>query len=290
MKVAGFSIVRNAVKFDYPIVEAITSILPICDKFYLAVGNSDDATIELINSIGSDKIEIINTIWDDSLREGGKVLAVETNKAKRAIPEEFDWAFYIQGDEVIHEDHLEELKSEMLNWKDNKKVEGLVFNYRHFYGSYDFIGDSRSWYRNEVRIIKNDPEIYSFRDAQGFQKHGKPLKVKELKAFVNHYGWVKHPKFQQAKQESFNKLWHSDDWVDKNVDKVDEFDYSEVDALKKFDGTHPKVMQPRINKMNWEFSFDPTVKKLSFKNKVLYKVEQLTGWRIGEYRNFRILK
>src|SRR6187402_2499334 len=113
MKVAGFTFIRNAVKNDYPIVEAITSILPICDEFIVAVGNSEDATEELIQAIGSPKIKIIHTTWDDTLREGGRVLAVETDKAMDAISSDTDWCFYIQGDEVIHEQYLPAIKSAM---------------------------------------------------------------------------------------------------------------------------------------------------------------------------------
>ncbi len=289
MKVSGFTFVRNAIQYDYPIVEAIQSILPVCDEVVVAVGQSEDGTLALIQSIESDKIKIVETVWDDSLREGGRVLAEETNKALKAIDPEADWAFYIQGDEVMHEDYLEAIKNTMQQWCNDERVEGLVFNYRHFYGSYDYIGDSRRWYRREVRIIKNDPSIYSFRDAQGFQKDGRPLKVKPVNAYVHHYGWVKHPKYQQAKQLSFNKLWHSDGWVEKNVEQLDEFDYGTIDSVTKFNGTHPKVMQERINAVNWSFSFDPTQRKLSFKVKMLQFIAKHTGWHIGEYRNFRII-
>lgn len=101
MKVSGFTFVRNAIKFDYPIVEAIGSILPLCDEVIVAVGKSEDNTLELIRSINDPKIKIIETIWDDTLREGGRVLAEETNKAFDAIDSKSDWCFYIQGDEVI---------------------------------------------------------------------------------------------------------------------------------------------------------------------------------------------
>jgi hypothetical protein len=289
MKISGFTIVRNAIKYDYPIVEAITSILPICDEIIVAVGKSEDDTLQLIKSIDSPKIKIIETVWDESLRENGKVLADETNKAFAAISKDSDWAFYIQGDEVIHEKYLPVIKEATQKYKDNKKVEGLLLNYTHFYGSYDYIGDSRRWYRREIRIIRNDATISSYKDAQGFRKNGEKLNVKLIDAFVYHYGWVKPPEAQQAKQQTFNKLWHDDEWMKKNVPDVDKFDYSQTDSVATFSGTHPKVMQERIDKMNWKFSFDPTQKKLTLKLKMLMSIEKKLGWKIGEYKNYKII-
>lgn len=289
MKISGFTIVRNAIKYDYPIVEAITSILPICDEVIVAVGKSEDETLELIRSINSPKIKIIETVWDEKLREGGKVLADETNKAFTAVSKDSDWAFYIQGDEVIHEKYLPAIKQAMEQFKNDKNVEGLLFNYTHFYGSYDYIGDSRRWYRREIRVIKNDKTISSYLDAQGFRKNGQKLKVKLIDASVYHYGWVKPPEAQQAKQQTFNKLWHDDEWMKKNIPNVDKFDYSQTDSVALFKGTHPQVMQNRINKMNWRFSFDPTQKKLSLKVKLLMFIEKNFGWKVGEYRNYKIV-
>lgn len=290
MKVSGFTFIRNAILYDYPIVEAINSILPICDEFVVAVGQSEDQTIELIQSINSPKIKIIETQWDDSLREGGRVLAVETDKAFAAISKDTDWCFYIQGDECVHEKYLPIIKSEMEKCIADKKIEGLLFNYLHFYGSYDFIGTARKWYRNEIRIIRNNPKISSFRDAQGFRIDNRKLRVKKIAASVYHYGWVKHPEKQQAKAETFNKLWHSDQWVEKNIPKVTAFDYSLVDGVQRFTGSHPEVMKNRIAAINWEFDFDPTKKKIKFKHRVAGLIENITGWRIGEYKNYRIIK
>ncbi|NTW23544.1 MAG: glycosyltransferase family 2 protein [Lentimicrobium sp.] len=289
MKVSGFTFIRNAIKYDYPVVEAITSILPLCDEFVVAVGNSEDGTRGLIEGIGSPKIRIIDTLWDDSLREGGRVLAVETDKAFDALSTDTNWAFYIQGDEVLHEQYIELLKKAMALYKDQPEVEGLLFNYQHFYGSYDYVGDSRRWYRKEVRIIRNDKKIRSYRDAQGFRKNDRPLNVKPVDATMYHYGWVKPPEAQQAKQENFNKLWHNDEWVDKNVPKTDGFDYTKIDSLAHFSGSHPKVIQPRISRQNWQFNFDPTKKRLPFKSRLLHTIESLTGWRAGEYRNYKVI-
>ncbi len=289
MKISGFTLVRNAIKFDYPIVEAITSILPICDEVIVAVGKSEDATLELIKSIKSPKIKIIETVWNDALREGGLVLADETNKAFAAISPDSDWAFYIQGDEVIHEKQLPVIKAAMQQYKDDKNIEGLLFNYIHFYGSYDYVGDARRWYRKEIRIVRKDNAISSYRDAQGFRKNGGKLKVKAIDANVYHYGWVKPPEAQQAKQQTFHKLWHTDEWMKQNIPEVDEFDYDTIDSLAHFTGTHPNVMQERIRKMTWKFSFDPTQKKLTFKLKILMFIEKKFGWKIGEYKNYKII-
>jgi hypothetical protein len=289
MKVSGFTIARNVIKYDYPIVEAINSILPICDEIIVAVGKSEDDTLKLIQSINSPKIKIIETVWNESLREGGRVLADETNKAFAAAAPDSDWCFYIQGDEVIHEKYLPVIKAAMLEHKNNKEVEGLLFNYTHFYGSYDFVGDSRMWYRKEIRVVKNDKNITSYRDAQGFRKNGNKLNVKQIDASVYHYGWVKNPAAQQAKQQSFNKLWHDDEWMKKNIPDVNEFDYSQIDSVAKFKGTHPQIMQSRISKMNWKFSFDPTKKKMSIKKRILYFIEKTFGWKIGEYKNYKVI-
>lgn len=289
MKVSGFTIIRNAILYDYPVVESILSILPIVDEFIVAVGQSNDATLDLIRSIESTKIRILETTWDDSLRQGGRVLAAETDKALRAVSADSDWAFYIQSDEIVHEKYLDKIYAGMDKYKGNKKVEGLLIKYKHFYGSYDYIGSSRRWYRNEVRIVRNLPPIHSYRDAQGFRYDDRKLNVKPIDAEMYHYGWVKPPDIQQRKQKTFNKLWHDDNWVDQNIPDVDTFDYSRIDALTLFKDTHPRVMQERIRKMNWNFSFDPTRKNFTLKNRLLEKIEALTGHRIGEYKNYRLI-
>ena len=180
MKVCGFSFVRNAAKFSYPVVEAIQSVLPMCDAFIMSVGNSEDGTMELIRSIDSDKIRIIESVWDDRKRKNGEVLAEETNKVFDQIPEEYDWAVYIQADEVLHEKYHPVLTEAMERWHDRTEVEGILFKYLHFFGSFDYHADSRSWYRNEIRIIKNYKQIRSYKDAQGFRIDGRKLNVKPL--------------------------------------------------------------------------------------------------------------
>lgn len=292
MKVSGFSFIKNALKFDYPIIEAITSILPICDEFIVAVGKSDDETLNYIKSINSPKIKIIETVWDDSLREGGRVLADETNKAFRAISADSDWAFYIQGDEVIHEKYLDNIKAAMIKYKNDKAVDGLVFDHLNFYGSYDYIADSRHWQKKEIRVVRNQKNIYSYKDAMSFRKdNDDKLNVAYVNACIYHYGWVKTPAAMQQKQLEFQKLWHDDNWIKENVPQVDEFDFSNVDSVDLFKDTHPKVMEQRLKRLMWKFSFDPTkAKKESLRRRILNKIYKSTGVHIGEFKNYNLIR
>jgi hypothetical protein len=290
MFVSGFTIARNVVKADYPLREAVYSILPLCDEMVIAVGKSDDGTLEFVKGFNSPKIRIVETVWDDTLREGGKVLAIETNKAMDAIDPRADWCFYIQADECLHEKHIDNIRHAMLQYKDDKKIEGLLFDYVHFYGSYDYVADSRNWYRNEVRVIRNNKDIRSYKDAQGFRVNGRKLNVKPSSAAIFHYGWVKHPKQQLEKLKQARKFWHSDEFLEKEYANVSEFDFSIVDSLRKYTGTHPAVMQERIRNKNWVFEHDISLKDLSFKKRVLLWIEKFSGWRLGENRNYKIIR
>ncbi|MER3464191.1 MAG: glycosyl transferase [Chitinophagaceae bacterium] len=287
MKVTGFSFIKNAIKFQYPIEEALRSILPLCDEVIVAVGASEDGTRKLVATIDP-KIKIIDTVWNESLKEGGYVLADETNKAFQAIRSDADWCIYIQGDEVMHEGGHNEVRNAMHKWKDDSRVDGLLFKYRHFYGSYDYVGISSRWYRSEIRVIKNNKSIYSYRDAQGFRKgNNEKLNVKPLNAYIHHYGWVREPEAMEAKSAAFGKLWMGDQWEPKMYGT---FDYSaHIDALEKYKGTHPFVMRARIDKVNWKFEHDISFNKLKTKDKLKNLLEKLTGKRPFDHNNFKIV-
>lgn len=291
MKVSGFTFIKNAIIYDYPIVEAIQSILEICDEFIVAVGSSNDETRKLIEQIDPHKIRIIDTEWDESQRVGGRVLAMETDKAFAHISEDSDWAFYIQGDEVVHEQYLPVILQAMLRHKDDKKIDGLLFHYLHFYGSYDYIGTASNWYKHEIRIIKNDKNIYSYKDAQGFRKgKNEKLQVYPIEAYMYHYGWVKEPTAMQRKQENFHKYWHDDRWIESHVFKAEKFDYTQkIQELKPFMATHPKVMKKRIQEKNWKFDYDISYNRISIKEKIKRLVSKYFGIHF-DYQNYILIK
>jgi hypothetical protein len=292
MKVSGFTIIKNAIKYDYPVVESIQSILPLVDEMIVCAGDSEDETNKLIESIGNEKIKLIHSVWQ-KYTEGGAALAAETNKAMDAVSADTDWLFYIQADEVLHEDYLPVVRTAMEMYKDDKAVEGLLFHYHHFYGSYRYIGDSRKWYSKEIRVIRNDKQIRSYRDAQGFRKiNDDKLKVKLIDAWIHHYGWVRNPVFMQRKDRDFGQYWNNEKsqtaWAEFIDSKGQEYDYSVIDSLEMYKGTHPAVMKKRLENENWHFSFD--IKKKNFKNfkhRLLYYFEKWTGKRPFEYSNYK---
>jgi hypothetical protein len=275
---------------DFPIVEAIKSILPVVDEMIVLIGDSTDATIALIESIGDPKIKIHHSVWDKNLRKGGVVLAVETDKAFQYIDDSFDWAFYIQGDEVVHEKYHPAIIEACHKYKTDVAVQGLLFNYKHFFGTYDYVGDSRKWYAHEVRIIRNNKKITAYRDAQGFRIGKTKLPVAAINAAIYHYGWVKSPEQMRKKQKESSVFWHDDTQMEKIISSPDYYDFSGFDSLEKFTDTHPIVMKERIIQKNWAIDLDISKKKFSLKNLILYYFEKWTGIRPFDFRNYKIIR
>lgn len=287
MRVVGGMILRNGVKMDYPFREAILSALPLCEVFYVSVGQSDDGTREAVLSIGDPKVVVMDSLWDLNLRQGGAVLAQETNKLLSALPRA-DWALILQADEVLHEGDYEAIVKAMERWKNDERVEGLLFDYLHFYGSYEWIGASRRWYRREVRIIRLHPDIQAYRDAQGFRRAGRKLRVKPSGGRIFHYGWVRPPEAQLVKFVEMNRFWHDDAWIERY--KPERFVYSTTDRLRRYEGTHPQVMMQRVNApLGWEFIYAPDRARLTFRERLLQWIEDKTGWRVGEFRNYTLI-
>jgi hypothetical protein len=289
MKISGFTIIRNAIINDYPAIQAITSILPVVDEMIVAIGKSDDDTEGLIRSIDSNKIKIVVSEWDLSKLPGGRVMAIETDKALASVSTDSDWAFYIQCDEVVHEQYHEEIKRACRKYVDDKHVMGLVFGYVHFYGTYDYFGDSRRWYNREIRIIRNDKKIQSFKDAQGFRIHGKRLPCKLIDAKIYHYGWVKHPQLMENKLKTLSTHWMGKS-MRQRLDQMEGiFNYDEFDSLGRFLGTHPAVMRDRIAQKNWELDIDISQKRFTFKKWIMYVIEKVTGKRLFAFRNYKLI-
>lgn len=253
MKVSGFTFCRNAVKYDYPVVESIRSILPIVDEFVVNVGRCDDGTLQLIQSIGDPKIKVVESIWDETLRKDGLIYSQQTNIALAEC--KGDWAFYIQADEVVHEDDLPIIRASMQRHLHNLSVKGLLFRYLHFVADY---WSTNPWfYHKAVRIIRNNGEVESCGDAVGF--HFKPTQQylqsgpKEWLDYsggrIFHYGWVKDPKTMLEKVKEQISRHHGDSPPPEQsgLFQQETFQFDEYAVLKEFTGKHPAVMGVRIS-------------------------------------------
>ena len=315
MKISGFTMIKNATKLYYPVKQSILSVLPIVDEFIVALGScdEDDHTREEIESIDSDKIKIINTIWDIEAYPGGMENAHQTDIAKGQCTGE--WLFYLQADEVVHEKYLPIIKRRCEELIDYREVEGLLFKYKHFWGDYNHYHISHRWYPYEIRIIRNNDDIHSWQSAQSFrripdfdgksyrQKKGTyKLKVAKVDAAIYHYGWVRPPEYMQTKRRALDiihKGLHKANQIHKNAQGA--FDYGPLDLLQEFTGSHPKVMKDRIDEFCWEDRLQYTgrlnpnrekYKHEKIRYRLLTYIEQelLGGRQIGGFKNYKIVK
>lgn len=265
MKISGFTMVKNATKLYFPIKQSILSILPIVDEFVVALGDcdEDDTTLQEIESIGSDKIKIVHTVWDIKKYDRGTENAHQTDIAKSHCSG--DWLFYLQADEVIHEKYLPVIKQKCEQYLNDNEVEGFLFNYKHFWGDYNHYHFAHNWYPKEIRIVRNDKDIHSWESAQSFrripnfdgkdyrqQENTYKLKVVNIPAEVYHYGWVRPPEYMTKKKKALDTIHKGEEKANKNYENVAlEFSYGALGKLAKFNDTHPAVMKEWIAKFDW---------------------------------------
>ena len=287
-KISGISIVRNAQILNYPFQESVRSVLPLCDEFLINCGRSDDETLKLclaLKNEAPEKIKIIETIWGAHKKEAGLELSGQTNAmVEKAVG---DWCFYVQADEVVHEDDLNIIRTQINLADTNDGIDGIVFDYLHFYTSYDYQIEGRNWYRREVRAFKKNRSIESVVDAQGFRRQGKKLKVLPAKARIFHYGYVRTPELMKKKSIEMAKWWGNTPEID--VEKMQPVNHV---GLKKFQNAHPKVMEDKIRRENFPFrpsEYARRWNKQEVKNLLNVLSEKFLGVRLGEFKNYELM-
>lgn len=314
MKISGFTFTKNATKLYYPVKESILCILPIVDEMIVVIGDcdEDDTTEAEIRSIQSDKIKIIHTVWDLEKYPNGMEYAHQTDIAKAACSG--DWLFYIQSDEGVHEKYLPVIKENCEKYLNDKEVEGFLFKYKHFWGDYDHYVASHAIYPREIRIIRNDPDIYSWRDAQSFRRipgfNGKDyyqkegtfkLKVIEIEAYIFHYGFVRPPYLMQKKRKNHHSNYKGSEFTEKLFKNESEyFDYGNLSKLKEYTSSPPAVMKDFIDRFDWKdqlrytASGEPTKlhKHEKLKYRLLSHIERifLNGNLLFGFKNYKRIR
>ena len=318
MKISGFTFVKNASKLFIPARESILSILPIVDEFVIALdkGDDDDTTEKDILSINSDKIRIIYTEWESEKYPKNTIFAQQTDIALKECSG--DWLFYLQCDEAIHEKYHDNIITACKKYLDDKEVEGLVFKYKHFWGDFDHYNPSHTFYSKEIRILRNLPQIHSWKDAQSFRYHTekfipsfenyqkkentRKLNVAAIDAEVYHYGWVRPPAMMNKKRKTASITYHGKDATQKRFEKEeDKFDYGPLNKVKRFKGSHPLVMQDWIQKIFWKDELQYKGKrkkkqqpskheKLKYRTLTWIESNLLGGRRLGEFQNYKQIR
>ncbi len=286
---SGFTLVRNAVKIDFPIVPAIRSVLEVCDEVVVNVGKSEDDTRDLVASIDDPRVRILDTVWDFS--KGNRMISSETQRAMDACAG--SWGIYIQADEVLHERGARVLKEKVAEWDEDSQVEGLLVKYLHFYGGFDAIATNRRWYRREVRCVRLGRDIRPFQGAQGFRVGAdyRKIRARPTEAEMFHYGWARPAAAIRQKREISRTIYP---WAKKRLEQelkgAGHLDW--IPLLKPFTGTHPRAAAAWVR----ERTHDPErvigPRALKLEHLRLYVsdwIERLTGARIFEFRNYEVV-
>jgi glycosyltransferase involved in cell wall biosynthesis len=291
-KISGFTFIKNGLTLGYPILESVLSIESICDEVVINVGfddpelTKDDGTYAYLKEhLKGDKYKFVTSWWDPAITKDGLILSQQTNIALEKCTG--DYCQYIQGDECIHEDDLKYILEGVEKMEKNKDIDGLIFNYMHFYGNVDTFKYTRNLYRREVRLIRNHKGIKSWKDAQGFRaKDDTKIKAMLIKARIFHYGWARAEQVMKKKVQVFDTFYHGNEVQERAL----KFKYERNWGLRKFKKTHPKVMKDWIVKnhnpidlMSLPLTLDWNVPGLIFTD----SIEAVTGFRIGEYKNYK---
>ena len=252
MKVSAFTFIKNGQILGYPFLQSIQSVLPIVDEFVINVGDSEDETLKMIHSIKDAKIRIIESKWNDGMRDRGYVYGQQKMIAQFNCTG--DWVFYIEGDEVYHEKDLEKIRNSMKSHLNNSNVEALVFDFKHFYGNANSVLNSPGWYRSEARIIKNSIRSYApdglFWLVLDSNKKGRYPRAKNIGVTCYHYGWVRSEEQMNLKSGKVQKYWGG---------QAAKVDYSQIDQLiiEEFIGSHPDIIKDWLPQDTLLYQADP---------------------------------
>ena len=285
MKISAFTFIKNGQILGFPFLQSIQSILSIVDEFVINVGESEDETLELIKSLRSKKIRIICSKWNNQMRDRGYVYGQQKMVAQFNCTG--DWVFYIEGDEIYHEDDLKKIKNSMSKYFDNPNVEALAFDFKHFYGNANSILNSPGWYRSEARILKNSIRSYApdglFWLILDSNKKGRYPKAKKIDAICYHYGWLRSEKEMNLKSSKVQKYRDNSHSI---------IDYSQMDQaiIEEFDGTHPQIIKEWLPKDSGIYLADPNYKltQKQKKHRLMIKLEKLFGIDLSK-RHYKLI-
>jgi hypothetical protein len=248
----GFSFMKDGVRFDYPFKEMLTCMSNFVDKCYVALGENDDGTSEVVETF--EKVEIIPTVWDmTKIGDGGQIFSEQTNIALSKLRENHRtekgaWAIYLQSDEIIHENDFEQVRKDIAA-AEASGCDAVRFRYFHFWMDHYHIAINKRWYPHEIRAIKVASDVVNYGDAQGFSEF---TKVYESDVHIFHYGHVRDMAKREEKQKDLINRIRPGKKFSKYLSREKKA-FSKTKVLPLFI-KHSKVMQSRIENMGEKYT------------------------------------
>jgi hypothetical protein len=290
MKVSGFTFLRNAERFGYPFVASIRSLLPLVDEMVVALGPSDDGTEAALRGIGDCRIRILHTQWNEGIRSDYSVKAFVYGQQKSIALFNCtgDWAFYLEGDEVLHEQDWPKIRQAMRQHLANRAVEALAFDYFHFYGNKNTYVWSPRWYRTEARILRNTIPAWAseglFFNVLESHHRARYPRAAHAGATIYHYGWVRSEAQLNLGRRTVAQCWGS---------RSNTADYSEVDplTLRPFLGTHPQAVQSWLPPAQGLFQANPNhrLTRREKKHRLMLRLERWLGVTFNK-KHYRLVR
>lgn len=290
MTISGFTFIRNGTLLGYPYVESLRSLLSICDEVIVAVGQGQDDTLAQMLALSEldPKLKVIETTWNESMQDRGYVYAQQKMIAQFNCTG--DWAFYLEGDEVLHEQDISPLKATLQRYVENPNIEAVVFDYYHFYGSPHTLAISPGWYRRAPRIIRNSIRSYSpdglFFVVMDQNKRGRYPYAALAQVPIYHYGHVRAVANMQAKIQQVSRYWGHAPPAFAGYGNMD------PKALGQFQGTHPAVMSTWLAECaEQELRLNPHYQpsRRERRHRWMMRVERLFGWDLSK-KHYHLVK
>lgn len=289
MKVSGFTFLRNGTILGYPYVESLKSLLAVCDEVIVALGNSDDDTLVQVKAIGDPRLKIIETTWNENMQDRGYTYAQQKMIAQFNCTG--DWAFYLEGDEVIHEKDYGLIRSAMERHLEDKEVEALVFDYYHFYGSPSTYAYSPRWYRRAPRIIRNTVRSWApdglFWLIMNENRRGRYPNAATVGCHLFHYGHIRSVEKMNEKQKRVERYW--------GKTPKEFLGYGDIDPLtiRQFAKTHPEIAKDwLINDAEQKLVVNPDYKlsRRDKKHRWMSKLENLFNGLDLSKKHYKLIR
>jgi hypothetical protein len=147
--ISGVTVVRNAVKLGYPLYFSVKSVIDACDEFVISEGFSEDSTMDIVRQLQNEyptKVRVARERWKAA--RAGETIADVTNNAMQKCA--YEWIYYVQADEIVHEDNLGFIASVPERFHHHRSVS---FRFTHF--RLNLLFEMMGSYPHAIRMVRN---------------------------------------------------------------------------------------------------------------------------------------